>query len=105
MPKVMLIELRKVTDTIPTITQLNNYLKKLRRGNEGQLGTRICIKDFKDMYEVHKNIPEHENQMFVSDLFTDCQLVNGELVSNFRIFFTTKKLLSFTLHVSIFIKY
>ncbi len=51
MPKVMLIELSKVTDTIPTITQLNNYLKKLRRGNEGQLGTRICIKDFKDMYD------------------------------------------------------
>ncbi len=29
MPKVMLIELRKVTDTIPTITQLNNYLKNV----------------------------------------------------------------------------
>ena len=34
MPKVMLVELRKVTYNIPTITQLNNYLKKLRRGKK-----------------------------------------------------------------------
>ncbi len=72
-----------------------NYIE-----NEGQLGTRICLKDFKDLYEQFKSIPDYENEMFVSDCFTETKLVKGEIQHNFRIFFTTKKLLSFTLYVS-----
>ena len=101
-PLEILINIRQVGLQIPTTTQLNNYLKQLRKdkGLEGELGTRICLNDNQKIYDDHKQIPENPDQI-IADCYTDASYDNGELCLSFRIFFTTVRLLSFTKYVSV----
>jgi len=52
------------------------------------------------MYNDHKALPESLDQMFVSNCFCEAATINGEMVRTFRIFFTTRCLLSFVTHVT-----
>ena len=100
-PAQMLIQLRQVTTRIPTQLQLNNFLKDLRKKDDGELESKICLNDFKYFYDKHKEIPENPDQMFAADLFIEVKLEQGEMTRIFRIFLTTKRLLSFTNYVSV----
>jgi len=60
----------------------------------------MCLKDFEDFYEAHKEVPENQDQIFVMDVNTKTFKEAGEIVTLFRKFFTTKRLLGFTQHVS-----
>jgi hypothetical protein len=100
-PSHMLIQLRKYTTKIPTQLQLSNYLKEVRKNLEGDLGVKICLQDFENFYAAHKPIPEDDDQMFVADCKTEVFIEKGEMVRIFRIFLTTKRLISFTKHVSL----
>ena len=50
----MLIQLRQVTTLIPTQIQLNNFLKDRRKKDDGELGSKICLNDFRSFYDKHK---------------------------------------------------
>ena len=105
-PSEMLRKLR--TDApmhIPTIRQLNNYLKELRKGLEGELGTKICLNDFVKIHEENRAIPDDPDQMFVGACYTyssekNIDPVTKKLVQKARIFLKTKRLMSFTNDVS-----
>ena len=88
----LFIQLRQVTTQIPTQLQLNNFLKDLRKKEDGELGSKICLNDFKSFNDKHKEIPENPDQMFAADLFTEVKLEKGEMTRIFRIFLTTKRL-------------
>ena len=99
----MLIQLRKETTKIPTQLQLNNYLKDLRKNLDGQLETKVCLNDFIEFHQRHKEIPEDSDQMFVGNCEVEVINEEGEMIRLFRIFLTTKRLLTFTNYVSLFI--
>ena len=44
-------------------------------------------------------IPENPDSMFVSDCFWEATTVNSKMIRTFRIFFTTKRILSFAKYV------
>ncbi len=72
-PSLMLRKLRDdipANMTIPTERQLHNFLRVFRATRElgGNLGNQICLNDFTELYELHKEIPESPDQMFVSSL-------------------------------------
>ena len=98
-PATMLRSLRDKTNRIPTVQQLNNFLKSLRnkRDDIGVTGSRMCLNDFLYLQKEFGDIPENPDSMFVSDCFCEATTVNGEMIRTFRIFFTTKRLLSFTM--------
>ena len=105
-PSVMLRRLRDdipLTLTIPSERQLNNFLKVYRTKKElgGNLGNWICLNDFLEIYESNKQIPINPDQMYVAGCITSVTNENNELERNFRIFFTTKRLLEFTKYVRI----
>ena len=101
-PAAILIALREKIDDLPTKMQVNNYLKTLRNKKEldGRLGNLSCLEDFLELFAANKEIPEDPDQMFVADCWTEIKLLNSDIVKKFRIFFTTKRLLSFTKYVS-----
>ena len=65
----ILRQLRDEITELPTIRQINNYLKELRRNLEGQLGTKICLQDFETIYNENNSVPEDLDQMFVPAFF------------------------------------
>ena len=101
-PAQMLVQLRRVADQLPTKLQLSNFLQfhRNKSSNVCSNGTQICLQDFIDFYEKNNKIPEDLDKMFVADCFVEAIIENGCLVQIFRIFFSTKRLLSFTKYVS-----
>ena len=102
-PAQIMIQLRKFADILPSKCQLSNFLNFHRNkvANIGSSGTQIKLNDFIDMYEKYKQIPEDLDQLFIPDCFVNSLMEGDELVSIFRIFFTTKRLLSFSKYVSV----
>lgn len=95
----MLRNLREIPGiTIPNSLQLSNYLKQLRQTYKG---SALCLQDIEDFYENNKKIPESEDEMFVVNVNTIIKKENDRISLIFRIFLTTKRLLSFTNHVMI----
>ena len=88
--------------SLPTERQLNNFLSTHRAKKElgGNLGNRICLNDFLEIYELNKNVPDDPDQMFVANCVTNVVIDNGSMNRVFRIFFTTTRLLDFTKHVT-----
>ena len=101
-PAQMLVQLRRVADQLPTKLQLSNFLRfhRNKSSNLSSNGTQICLQDFLDFYEKNNIIPENPDRMFVADCFAEAVMEKSFLVQIFRIFFTTKRLLSFTQYVS-----
>ncbi len=71
-PSLMLRKLRDDIPsnmTIPDERQLHNFLKVFRSTKElgGNLGNMICLNDFTELYEIHKEIPDNADQMFVTN--------------------------------------
>ncbi len=62
-PAAMLIGLTEKTENLPTVVQLNNYLKRLRNNREGNRGSRITLNDLLDFYKENKNVPEDFDKM------------------------------------------
>ncbi len=89
--------MRDKTHNLPTIIQLNNFLKSIRNKKDidGALGNRVTLNDFLNLHTENKNIPEDPDQMFVADCFCDVTNTNGIVERVFRIFFTTKRLIEF----------
>ena len=94
-PAEILIQLRDNGFKLPTLMQLNNYLKELRKSKAGNSNTSICLQDLVDFYENNKEIPLNPDKVFVADCWTKVALENGEQIRMFRLFITTKRLLSF----------
>ena len=101
-PAQMLVQLRRFADVLPTKLQLSNFLKfhRSKSSTVTSNSTQICLQDFLDFYDKNKEIPDDDDKMFVSDCFVEAVMENESLVQIFRIFFTTKRLLTFTRHVS-----
>ena len=99
-PATMLISLREKASHLPTVIQLNNYLKRLRNSRTGNLGSRISLNDILDFYNEHKEVPEDMDQMFVVDCYCEASEIENEINYKFRIFLTTKRLIEFTKYVN-----
>lgn len=97
----MLTSLRDIPDiVIPTNQQLKNYLSEIRKKNSDQsYGSGMCLKDFENFYELNKNIPEDEDEMFVTSVHTETKKESSKILFFFRIFFSTKRLLRNTEYV------
>ena len=91
-PAQMLIQLRRVADNLPTKTQLSNFLNFHRNKIEsiGSSSTQIALNDYKAMHENHKNVPDNVDELFIPDVYVNALIENGKLMTEFRIFFTTK---------------
>ncbi len=100
-PATMLISLREKATYLPTVSQLNNYLKRLRNIRTGNLGSRFSLNDILAFFNEHKEVPEDIDQMYVVDCYCDASTINNELEFKFRIFLTTKRLIQFTEYVTV----
>ena len=99
-PKAIIRNLRDVEGIqIPTINQINHFLKYMREKMSDTKGSAMCLKDFQDFYTAHKAVPSNPDQIFVPDVSTEVVKEKGKTVLIFRIFFTTTRLLTFTQHV------
>ena len=93
-PTKILIELKDSGLMVPTITHLNNLLKKFRK--EKNRGRSVTLRTVKEWLEKHSTIPEDDDSIFVA---------RYEIVTvpdqKFRLFVTTKRLIKFTKYVSL----
>jgi len=71
-PATMLIALRENDIQLPTVIQLNNYLKRLgsKKDGTGNHGT-ITLDNLIKFYEENREVTEDEDKMFVVDCY--CQ--------------------------------
>ena len=44
----------------------------------------------KAMHENHINMPDNVDELFIPDVYVNALIENGKLMTEFRIFFTTK---------------
>ena len=99
----MLMHLREIPGIdIPTTRQLNNFLSAVRDklAASETMGTSMCLADFDNIFLNHKSLPEDSDTLFVVDVSTEVKIEEGKLQLLFRIFFSTKRLLSFACYVS-----
>jgi hypothetical protein len=87
-PASLISKLRK-EGIILQMQQLNNFLKNERKKRLGSKA--FCLKDLIDYAELKLAVPDDMNEVFVSDFNYKTEPRVG-----FRIFLTTKKLISFT---------
>ena len=99
-PAQILIQLRNFATKIPSLLQLNNLektKKEIRKNKNGT--TNMTLQGIVDFYEKHKAIPDDPDQVYASDCWTKVVNEKGEIIRLFRIFLTTKRLLTFTEYV------
>jgi hypothetical protein len=92
-PAKILIELRKQEFIVPTQVQLYNYIKYHRTEKLGS--TNISLNDLKNWASERMAIPEDVDKMFVGDF--EYQTTPNKI---FRLFLTTRRLISFAKFVS-----
>jgi hypothetical protein len=97
-PKRILIELREGGLDIPTTSQLANFLKSYRRKEDGPASSTLS--DIKNWCEQRLAIPDDDDMPFVVDYE-----ISAIPDQSFKIFITTKRLVTFTRYVSIFHKH
>ena len=101
----MLVHLSRIEGIeIPTMRQLTNFLAAIRnikdKADSTGTGTYLCLNDFEKLFLAHKELPDDLDTMFIVDVSTSVLKEEGQLVLVFRIFFSTRRLLEFTQHVS-----
>ena len=91
MPSLMLIKLREEGLEPPEKSQLTNYLKQIRSEKSITRGNSINLTQLKQWADERRTIPESMDKVFVA---------NFEYIAlptkKFKIFLTTKRLLSLT---------
>ena len=90
MPEAMLSHLLKVGLKPPKKTQLNNFLRKVRKNKLSVHGS--TLNDLKTWCLENQNIPEDDDTVFVGGF--EIEALPSQL---FRVFLTTKRLITLTL--------
>ena len=90
MPEAILTHLLKVGLKPPKKTQLNNFLRKVRKYKTSMQGS--TLNELKTWCTEHMQIPEDDDTVFVGAF--EIEPLPSQL---FRVFLTTKRLISFAL--------
>ena len=93
-PGKIMIELRKAGLEVPKTTQLYNFIKYNRKDKLGS--TTISLNDLKEWAATRMDIPDDEDTMFVGSFHYE-----ATPIKKFRIFLTTKRLISFAKKVGV----
>ena len=68
-PSAMIRNLREKTENIPTLSQLNNFLRYNRAHSNGEVGTSMCLNDLITFHENNKGIPNDSDWLQCSHIW------------------------------------
>ena len=94
------VEQSFIDSKTPSYAQITNYIKRMREKQKEIASHIVTLDDIEEFVNKYNRLPEDDDELFVPCFWKESKIVKGKIVINFRLFLTTKRLLSYCLYVS-----